>query len=401
MIKEKGTSLYEYYIQSGVNPVYAAFSSNSALEKYDRSRRSMFEYNLRLPVAAFQNRTLLEFGPASGENALVFAKWGARLTLVEPVSNFVEVIKEYFDFYKMKKQVDDIVCLPIEKYKTDERYDFVVAEGFIFQIGEPDYWIPLLLSFAREDGFVLFSHIEMAGYLIDIIKAKSFQILFDRRGGDALQLARRMFQKKWDSVPHVRKFESWVADNLMNPLIGNNNLNALSNLQDIMVNNGFFLWSSWPSVITQPDVTWIKKPFDPVKDLQQCRKAYTKLIPSLIMGKEVSTIDTIFQLGEQILDKLKDELRVLGTAVKDLNEGGLTGAICHHREMEDLLKQVVRDYSQTEFSSLWKDMLQCLCYLESNQDDAVIALFNCDGPLFKYWGSPNCYTVWHRFPSSI
>jgi len=399
-MKDIGASLYEYYMKAGVNPVYAGFSSSKDLEEYDRSRRRMFEYNLRLPISAFERRTLLEFGPASGENALVFAKWGARLTLVEPVRSFVEVLNDYFDIYGLKKQIVDIECLPIENYRTEKKYDFVIAEGFIFQIGGPEYWIPLLLSFAKDDGFVFLSYTEMAGYLIDIIQAKSFQVIFERRGGDPYQLARRMYQKKWDSVPHVRKFESWVDDNLRNPLIGRNILNTLSDLQGIMAGYGIFLWSSWPSVFTQTDVKWIKATFDPTEELARCRQAYIKLIPSLIMGKIVPTTDAIFQLGSQILDKLREELRILGTHVKNLNEGGLSEAICNHRDIETLFSETVLDYSQTEFFSLWRDMLDCLCNLESQQDDKVIEMFCGEGPLSKYWGSPNCYTVWHRFPAS-
>ena len=38
---------------------------------------------MSVPPALFRGADVLEFGPDSGENAVVFARWGARLTLVE------------------------------------------------------------------------------------------------------------------------------------------------------------------------------------------------------------------------------------------------------------------------------------------------------------------------------
>ena len=49
-------SMYEYYKKAGFNPVYAGFSSDKELSRYDILRQRMFENNLRVPVGSLPKR---------------------------------------------------------------------------------------------------------------------------------------------------------------------------------------------------------------------------------------------------------------------------------------------------------------------------------------------------------
>ena len=100
------------------------------------------------------------------------------MTLVEPVSDFIDALRRYFDAYGLTPQIDEVKCASIEEYKDKTTYDLVIAEGFIYTIGKPDYWAPLLLSFARKDGFVVTSYLEMTGSLIEILQAKVFRYYY-------------------------------------------------------------------------------------------------------------------------------------------------------------------------------------------------------------------------------
>ncbi len=84
MTTEKNDSLHEYYSASKRLPTHAAFSSRDQLSAYERQRASLFQEHLFIPLRTFRGARVVEFGPDSGENSLVFGLWGSSLTLVEP-----------------------------------------------------------------------------------------------------------------------------------------------------------------------------------------------------------------------------------------------------------------------------------------------------------------------------
>jgi len=76
--------LFNYYERQDVLPTFGNFKSAAELEAYAGLRRELFSDKLVLPPRLFRDADVLEFGPDSGENALVFAGWGANMTLAEP-----------------------------------------------------------------------------------------------------------------------------------------------------------------------------------------------------------------------------------------------------------------------------------------------------------------------------
>ena len=76
---------------------------------------------------------------------------GFTVELIEPVSDFIATLQEYFNSYGLISQLDEVKCASVEEFKSKNLYDFVIAEGFIHALGKPDYWLPLLLSFVQEE----------------------------------------------------------------------------------------------------------------------------------------------------------------------------------------------------------------------------------------------------------
>ena len=54
--------MYEYYAKQDVQPTYADFSSDAELSRYAQLRKNVF-FRLSLPLALFQGKEVLEFGP--------------------------------------------------------------------------------------------------------------------------------------------------------------------------------------------------------------------------------------------------------------------------------------------------------------------------------------------------
>ena len=76
-------TLTGYYQEHQFNPVLIRVEDSAVWRAHLAKRRNLYGRHLGIPLALLRSRPVLEFGPNSGENALVPALWGASLTLVE------------------------------------------------------------------------------------------------------------------------------------------------------------------------------------------------------------------------------------------------------------------------------------------------------------------------------
>ena len=97
MPTDKSETLDKYYKKRGILPTHAGFTESEELVAYEMMRCNFFTSKLFLPPRMFYDTHVLEFGPDTGENALVFARWGAKMTLVEPNAVAKPHILEYFN----------------------------------------------------------------------------------------------------------------------------------------------------------------------------------------------------------------------------------------------------------------------------------------------------------------
>ena len=65
--------MHLYYKEKGILPTHASLCNQSDFERYEGSRNNFYLHKLYLPPMLFKGKRLIEFGPDSGENSLVFA----------------------------------------------------------------------------------------------------------------------------------------------------------------------------------------------------------------------------------------------------------------------------------------------------------------------------------------
>src|ERR1700687_839187 len=124
MTKTDPKGLHDYYEQRDFKPTFAGLKSKDELDAYALRRQSIYRALLHLPPRIFEGSRLCEFGPDTGENALVFARWGARVTLVEPHASAWPEIRAYFARYGLDERLEDIVGETIESFESETRFDF-------------------------------------------------------------------------------------------------------------------------------------------------------------------------------------------------------------------------------------------------------------------------------------
>src|SRR4051812_49390171 len=126
--------LFNYYERQDVLPTFGNFKSAAELEAYAGLRHELFSDKLVLPPRLFRDADVLEFGPDSGENALVFAGWGANMTLAEPNRHAHAKIQAYFAHFNQAQRLRELLSFDVEGFHSDRRFDIIDAEGFIYTV---------------------------------------------------------------------------------------------------------------------------------------------------------------------------------------------------------------------------------------------------------------------------
>ena len=148
--------LFDYYAAQDIFPTYSGFESADGLRRHEYLRRRAFADKLKLPARSFRGARLIEFGPDTGENALVFAQWGAACTLVEPNIKAHAKVREYFARFGLSGGLETIIEADISQFagrpEAAQQYDLVIAEGFIYTVKPESVWINLFHDLLVDDG---------------------------------------------------------------------------------------------------------------------------------------------------------------------------------------------------------------------------------------------------------
>src|ERR1017187_1060891 len=256
------TGLYDYYLTQTIRPTHADFGSDTELSRYAELRKHVFN-RLTFPPALFAGKRVLEFGPDTGENSLIFAQWGARLTLVEPNEEAHSYIRRYFSKFQLNDSLDDVIAVPLLEFSPPHKFDIIDAEGFIYTVQPTSAWVRKTSECLESDGFLIISHMELYGGFIELLTKAIYQrVARDPAYGVGIETAKRLFLPKWDSVQHTRKFDSWFMDVIENPFVRMKYFIDPVDLLKEMHTGGFRLFSSWPNYRDTLAMQWIKAPLD-------------------------------------------------------------------------------------------------------------------------------------------
>ena len=211
--------LFNYYERKDVLPTFGNFKSSAELEAYASQRRELFSDKLVLPPRLFRNAEVLEFGPDSGENALVFAGWGANMTLAEPNRLAHPKIQAYFAHFDLTERLRELVLADVEGFSNDRGFDIIDAEGFIYTVQPTETWLGIFHRLLNPDGYGVVSYYERYGGFFELALKAIHAAGKALTGRPALETAKLLFEPKWNSIPHTRSFESWLMDVLENPFV--------------------------------------------------------------------------------------------------------------------------------------------------------------------------------------
>lgn len=387
--------MYEYYSEQEILPTYAKFKSENDLIEYEGRRKNIFLHKLNLPIAVFKDAKLLEFGPDSGENALVFAKWGASCTLCEPNLKAHPFIKEYFDRFNLSSKLVELKNNSIAGDNSNLKpgeYNIIIAEGFIYTVKPDSIWMNLFSRLIAKEGLVVVNYLDTNGSFFELLLKVIYNAVKKAKGMNTLEAATAVFDTKWKSIPHTRSFESWIMDVMENPFVRLKYFIEPHALCQQMHELGFALYSSLPSYKNGLAVEWVKKPWKADEALQSQLAFIRQSRLSHFFGQECFLIQPDLSLDEILSDLLSDTdslidnydtdkivkcIGYLESVIKTIQSGKV---IVPQQNLEKLLNSIA-------------SMQNIFKLLEQNNIQELITFCNTDQSFISDWGNPTHYAV--------
>lgn len=381
-------------------PTYAEFIDIEDLNQYDKCRARFFRDHLHLPPQIFRGTSLVEFGPDSGENALVFARWGANVTLVEPNHKAWPSISSYFERFNLKSKLSSLEKADLESFQTERKFNFVNAEGFIYTVKPDLIWINQFDRILEHDGFFNISYTEFFGSIFELIHRVLYLRAKDLLGQDSPETSRKLFEAKWESIPHTRSFDSWAMDSLENPFVREKYFIKVDSLCRDLLKAGFSLYSSWPNYIDQINVYWHKKEVSFEHILQENIKYISRNSLSFMFGKKLficsDDVDTV--------ESINNLLRVFIVSLDRLIDGLDSSAVKRCYESMDgikrfLLEETILINSQQEKKEVLQSLEsihKILNMIDQKDIKSLISFCNSDRAFIQSWGLPHHFAVFKK-----
>ena len=385
-------TLYEYYSNQRVQPTHAEFNTQSQLESYAEVRRQLFQ-RLMLPHSYFEGKSILEFGPDTGENAMLFALWGGGVTWVEPNTAAHGYINRYFSDFGLEASLAGIFRESLLEFSTSEKFDLIDAEGFIYTIQPHNLWIKKASSLLKNHGLFVVSYMELYGSFIELLtKAIYHQTILTSGFGDNITTAQMLFGPKWDSIRHTRKFESWYMDVIKNPFVRKRYLiDPVSLLKDIQ-DGGFRLYSSFPNYRNVLEMQWIKSPLSIEQEthssicfIEMSRLSHFLSIDcfSAVAAPEVNeALSQLIKIADDLIEEIDPCACEMGLqAVEVIRE------LVENKSPNSLRVMNVLEMIETIFDL----MKEC-------NTQSLVDFCRKDESFISTWGMPAHYAIFQRCP---
>jgi hypothetical protein len=388
--------LFNYYERQDVLPTFGNFKSSTELEAYASQRRELFSDKLVLPPRLFRNAEVLEFGPDSGENALVFAGWGANMTLAEPNRHAHPKIEAYFAHFGLTERLRELALADVEGFRSDRRFDIIDAEGFIYTVQPSEKWLGIFHHLLNPDGYAVVSYYERYGGFFELALKAIHAAGKALTGRPALETAKMLFEAKWNSIPHTRSFESWLMDVLENPFVRYRYFLDAAALCAAAHEQGFDIHSAWPAYRDSLDIYWHKKVLSGDEKLHRARRHLDRSRLSFLGGRKlylVGTSDAVQAISASIEALVLD---VDGMIDDPFGESlpRVVAGLASLRETIRTADVLADDAADIEAITATLDSFHRIFGAIGRRDaSAVTALTQSDPAFINTWGQPAHFLV--------
>ncbi|MHC4587619.1 MAG: class I SAM-dependent methyltransferase [Planctomycetota bacterium] len=380
-------TLVEYYEKNRFIPTTFDIMTSERLDVHRMKRENLYVNKLSIPNLVWRNAKVLEVGCSSGENSLLYAQMGAKLTLVEPLQFSVDKLKSLFDHYDLRKRIENIYVNTIENVTLSEPYDIIVAEGFLYTLGHRGKILRRLFQSLANDGLLILSTLDAVGSFCESMKAVIAQLYCRKKKiediDEQVEAIRPFFQEDFEGIPHSRSFELWAKDGLLNPLMTNNPFYDFDEMVTDLSAYCLRFYSSWPSYKYADDLKWHKHAPDETQRLKQVVQSYHMRRPSFLLGQVLNQLDGAKFLLEYQNDDLIFQIKNILFAMKRQLHEGQAGSLLPAAQ-------------QAKEKITWGQSKQILAEVVDNLTMLKPQVYRSSDTLRQHWGVPYHYIVFSK-----
>jgi len=249
----------DFYRRHDVSPVAQDIRD---MDAHFQRRDSLYRF-LGIPPAFVEGRRVAEFGPGSGHNALFTASLKpSRYVLVDGNPRGVAETRALLRTHFGNGQAVDVPGIEViestfEAFDTEERFDLVLAEGFLPHVIDPQDLLRRLARFVRPGGILVITTVSPVSIVSENIRRLIRTGLVAPKAPPKEQIAAVLpvLGPHLDNLRGMsRSHEDWIIDNIVQPVA---DAGLLSIPQAIAaLDDSFDAYGSSPALYT--DLRWYK-----------------------------------------------------------------------------------------------------------------------------------------------
>lgn len=397
--------MHAYYEAKGLSPTFGNLRTAEDLDRHAAMRERIFIEKLNLPPRIFAGARVLEFGPDTGENALVFARWGATVDLVEPNRKSWPQIEAYFRHFGLGDRLGTLDDAAIQQYRPKRTYDVVVAEGFIQTVKPTSDWIETVSLAVAPGGLLVLFFYERTSFLVELFHRAVHRRFGQLVGGATVDSARRLFEAKWNAIPHVRRFESWVMDVLDNPYSSTRFTLDAGALVAELAEAGFGFYQSWPRYRDELRMGWHKAIETPAAVVAEVARHLPRLAVAHAVGR------SLFAYGDE--REVASLAAEVDRVIAGLEAAAADDAAAPWAEIAKSLATLGEavadptrlyapaDAARAEAGASLDALASLSRLIDAGDADAVAAFASTDPAFLRAWGQPAHYAVFRRLQDGV
>jgi SAM-dependent methyltransferase len=316
----------DFYTQLNVIPTTQNIRDLKA--HFDR-RRGLY-IQLGIPPLFVKGRTVLEFGPGTGQNALFTASLEpAQFTLVDGNRKSIETTTQVLAPYRKRVPLR-IVASDILEFRSRKKFDLVLCEGLIPTQLDPAGFLRHVCSFTAPGGVAVATCMDSVSLLSEVLRRylAYYECPQDRPVQERIAKLTKFFKPHFDALPGMsRRHDEWVIDNIIHPWSGP--LFSIAEALGAVKGKMVVLGASPRSLL---DWRWYKKIMkDEVPSLAGAEESFWQNLHSFIdhrfvlPPREVKSNQRLARKADQIFRAIHEQERTgktyaMATLARDLRE---------------------------------------------------------------------------------
>ncbi len=186
-------------------------------------RRGALYRQLGIPPLLLKGRSILEFGPGSGHNALFTASLlPGRYVLVDGNPSSVESTRRILKNAAEHVPIE-IVHTDILTFQSEEKFDAVFCEGLIPTQLDPGNFLRHVATFIRPGGVLVITCVDSISVLSEVLRRYLGFYVADLKLPvlERLPLLVSFLKPHFMALPGMsRRHEDWVIDSILHPWSG-------------------------------------------------------------------------------------------------------------------------------------------------------------------------------------